>query len=56
MFRRLGLTFVFFTVLSAVAAPAFASVTGCMYECGLTAKLTLAQCSRICGVGTTLPK
>lgn len=48
MIRRLGLTFAFFAALSAVTVPSFADA-GCMYRCGLTNKLTKAECYGVCG-------
>lgn len=55
MMRRLSLAFAFFSVLSAVAVPALASVQGCMFRCGAEG-VSYASCSRICQVGTTQTK
>jgi hypothetical protein len=49
MIRRLTLTLALFSVFSAVAALAFASVHLCMYRCGQV-DLTLKQCMSICGL------
>lgn len=55
MVRRLSLAFVFFSVLSAVAVPAFANAHQCMFKCGANTNGTLAQCADMCGV-TLNPK
>lgn len=53
MGRRLTLTFAFFAVLSATAAPAFAiNQLQCMYRCGQISGSTLSQCMDVCGYTT----
>lgn len=51
MVRRLSLAFAFFSVLTAVATPAFAAGgAACMYRCGMNTTATLQECAAVCGV------